>query len=58
MKATGAWEFFCIRFGCPVRGEKRAFIIIVYYGSGAFIVNRKNKADLSLLCNVTVLSVR
>ena len=39
MKAkTGAWEFFRIRFGCPVRGEKRA-IININYVCGTFIVN-------------------
>ena len=44
MKATGAWEFFCIRFGCPVRGEKRAIIINIYCGSEAFTVNTEKRS--------------
>jgi hypothetical protein len=40
MKADRAWGFLRIRSGCPVRGEERALESNIYYGSGAFIVQK------------------
>ena len=39
MKASCAWGFFRMPFGCPVRGENGAFEFIVYYGSVSFHSN-------------------
>lgn len=36
MKASCAWVFFRMPFGCPARGENGAFESIVYYGRDSF----------------------